>query len=113
MSQKNKKNLSNTKNKSINKENVENKSMQEFIYVPFKEEEGVDYALKMVNIHKSFNNGTIKANVGMNLYVKKNSIHAIIGENGAGKSTLMSILFGMHEQDINDVQFFKNVIYNR
>lgn len=77
--------------------------LQEFTYVPFPEEPGVDYALKMVNIHKSFNNGAIKANVGMNLYVKRNSVHAIIGENGAGKSTLMSILFGMYEQDIGDI----------
>ncbi|MCF0218009.1 MAG: ABC transporter ATP-binding protein [Malacoplasma sp.] len=57
----------------------------------------------MVNIHKSFLNGAIKANVGINLFVKKNSIHAIIGENGAGKSTLMSILFGMYSQDIGEI----------
>ncbi|UTS70985.1 ABC transporter ATP-binding protein [Mycoplasma bradburyae] len=57
------------------------------------------YALRMVDIHKSFNNGQIKANVGINLNVKKNEIHAIIGENGAGKSTLMSILFGLYKQD--------------
>lgn len=81
----------------------ETKNFSEFTYVPFKEEQGADYVLKMVNIHKSFNNGTIKANVGMNLYVKRNSIHAIIGENGAGKSTLMSILFGMYEQDIGEI----------
>ncbi|WP_255565831.1 ABC transporter ATP-binding protein [Mycoplasma sp. E35C] len=53
----------------------------------------------MVDIHKSFNNGQIKANVGINLNVKRNEIHAIIGENGAGKSTLMSILFGLYQQD--------------
>ncbi|QZX49027.1 ABC transporter ATP-binding protein [Mycoplasma sp. E35C] len=57
------------------------------------------YALRMVDIHKSFNNGQIKANVGINLNVKRNEIHAIIGENGAGKSTLMSILFGLYQQD--------------
>lgn len=57
------------------------------------------YAFEMINIHKSFNNGQIKANVGINLSVVNNSIHAIIGENGAGKSTLMSILFGLYEQD--------------
>ena len=62
-----------------------------------------NYILKMVNIHKSFLNGAIKANIGINLFVKPNSIHAIIGENGAGKSTLMSILFGMYEPDIGEV----------
>lgn len=89
--------------KKTNEEIINNSYMQEFTYVPFEEETNADYALKMVNIHKSFNNGVIKANVGMNLYVKRNSIHAIIGENGAGKSTLMSILFGMYEQDIGDI----------
>ncbi len=84
-------------------ETVKESKLQEFTYVPFKEEKGADYALKMVNIHKSFNNGMVKANVGINLYVKRNSIHAIIGENGAGKSTLMSILFGMYEQDIGEI----------
>lgn len=58
-----------------------------------------EYALRMVDIHKSFNNGQIKANSGINLSVKRNEIHAIIGENGAGKSTLMSILFGLYKQD--------------
>lgn len=61
------------------------------------------YAFEMINIHKSFNNGQIKANVGINLSVKNNEIHAIIGENGAGKSTLMSILFGLYEQDEGDI----------
>ncbi|WP_052663107.1 ABC transporter ATP-binding protein [Mycoplasmoides pirum] len=61
------------------------------------------YAFEMINIHKSFNNGRIKANIGINLLVEKNSIHAIIGENGAGKSTLMSILFGLYEQDEGDI----------
>ncbi|WP_033160079.1 ABC transporter ATP-binding protein [Mycoplasmoides alvi] len=61
------------------------------------------YAFEMINIHKSFNNGQIKANVGINLSVVKNSIHAIIGENGAGKSTLMSILFGLYEQDEGEI----------
>ncbi|MDE7112182.1 MAG: ATP-binding cassette domain-containing protein, partial [Malacoplasma sp.] len=62
-----------------------------------------NYILKMVNIHKSFLNGAIKANIGINLFVKPNTVHAIIGENGAGKSTLMSILFGMYEPDVGEV----------
>lgn len=62
-----------------------------------------DYAFEMLNIHKSFNNGQIKANVGINLSVLKNEIHAIIGENGAGKSTLMSILFGLYSPDKGEI----------
>lgn len=66
-------------------------------------ENKTNYSFEMINIHKSFNNGLIKANVGINLSVKENEIHAIIGENGAGKSTLMSILFGLYEQDVGDI----------
>lgn len=62
-----------------------------------------DYAFEMLNIHKSFHNGQIKANVGINLSVLKNEIHAIIGENGAGKSTLMSILFGLYNPDKGEI----------
>lgn len=61
------------------------------------------YILKMVNIHKSFNNNAIKANEGINLLVKRNSIHAILGENGAGKSTLLSILFGICKPDKGEI----------
>ena len=98
-------------NKKINENIILNKDLQEFTYVPFKEDKNADYALKMVNIHKSFNNGVIKANVGINLFVKRNSIHAIIGENGAGKSTLMSILFGMYEQDIGDIYINNELVH--
>ena len=61
------------------------------------------YAFEMRNISKAFNNGQIRANIGINLAVKHNEIHALIGENGAGKSTLMSILFGLYEQDEGDI----------
>lgn len=91
-----------TKNKKNNEVIVES-NFQEFSSKIVKEEENADYALKMINIHKSFNNGAIKANVGMNLLVKRNTIHALIGENGAGKSTLMSILFGMYTPDIGEI----------
>lgn len=102
----------NISKKNENPDNVlKEHKLNEFTYVPFKEDKNADYILKMVNIHKSFNNGAIKANVGMNLYVKRNSIHAIIGENGAGKSTLMSILFGMYEQDIGDIYINNNKIH--
>ncbi len=55
----------------------------------------VENIIEMKNISMVF--GKFKANDNINLFVKKNEIHAIIGENGAGKSTLMSILFGLYQ----------------
>ncbi|MCV3728452.1 ABC transporter ATP-binding protein [Ureaplasma miroungigenitalium] len=57
------------------------------------------FAIEMHQITKTFLNGKIVANKDVDLFVKRNEIHAIIGENGAGKSTLMSILFGIYKQD--------------
>lgn len=63
-----------------------------------------EYAIEMHQITKTFLNGTVIANKDVNLMVKKNEIHAIIGENGAGKSTLMSILFGIYKQDSGTIK---------
>ncbi len=54
-------------------------------------------AIEMKQITKKFNDGNIIANNQIDLQIKRNEIHAIIGENGAGKSTLMSILFGLYK----------------
>ncbi len=54
-------------------------------------------AIEMLNITKRFP-GVI-ANDNINLSVRENEIHALLGENGAGKSTLMSILFGSYSPD--------------
>ncbi|MGL4948446.1 MAG: ABC transporter ATP-binding protein [Mycoplasma sp.] len=62
------------------------------------------YAVEMINITKSFLNGKIVANDDVTIRVKKNEIHAIIGENGAGKSTLMSVLFGMYTPDSGTIK---------
>jgi simple sugar transport system ATP-binding protein len=61
------------------------------------------YAIEMVNITKTFNNGTIIANDNLSLKVKKGDIVALVGENGAGKSTLMSILFGMYQPTSGEI----------
>lgn len=49
--------------------------------------------LSLKNIVKIYPNGVV-ANKGINIDIKENTIHAIVGENGAGKSTLMKIIFG-------------------
>lgn len=50
--------------------------------------------LDMRNIIKDFPGTRALDNV--NIKVKKNTIHALVGENGAGKSTLMKVLSGVH-----------------
>lgn len=62
-----------------------------------------DYAIEMLKITKTFNNGTIVANKEIDLRVKKGEIHALVGENGAGKSTLMSILFGLYQPTSGEI----------
>ncbi len=52
------------------------------------------FALKAVNITKKFPE-TI-ANEGINFFLEKGEIHALLGENGAGKTTFMNILYGIY-----------------
>lgn len=65
--------------------------------------EGDHVAIKLVNVTKTFLNGTVKANTNISFEIFKNEVHALIGENGAGKSTLTSIIFGLYEQDYGDI----------
>ncbi|THA15024.1 sugar ABC transporter ATP-binding protein [Rodentibacter pneumotropicus] len=55
------------------------------------------YILEMRNVSKTFPG--VKALDGINLRVRRGSIHALMGENGAGKSTLMKILYGIYIPD--------------
>lgn len=57
--------------------------------------------LDMINISKSFPG--VRALDGVNLSIKPNSVHALIGENGAGKSTLMKCLFGIYHADSGEI----------
>lgn len=50
--------------------------------------------LEMRDITKLFPG--VKALDNVNLKVKENQIHALVGENGAGKSTLMNVLSGVY-----------------
>ena len=51
------------------------------------------YVVEMNKITKKFPGVT--ANDRVCFYLKKNSIHGLLGENGAGKTTLMNILYGL------------------
>ena len=48
--------------------------------------------IRTENLYKRFGSNTVLKNV--NIEIKKNEIHAIVGENGAGKSTLIKIISG-------------------
>ena len=60
-----------------------------------------DYAVQMHDITKVF--GSFKALDAVELNVRKQTVHAILGENGAGKSTLMNVLYGLYSADEGEV----------
>lgn len=57
--------------------------------------------LQMKNITKVFQGVTALENVS--LYIKRGTVHALLGENGAGKSTLMKILNGMYKPEKGEI----------
>lgn len=67
-----------------------------------------EYILEMSDISKSF--GPVKALKGVNLKVRKGTVHALMGENGAGKSTLMKCLIGINQKDSGTIIFKGNEI---
>lgn len=62
-----------------------------------------EYILKMDNITKVFPG--VRALDEVRLWVKKGTVHAVMGENGAGKSTLMKVLLGIYKQDAGTIWF--------
>ena len=63
--------------------------------------------LQFKKISKSY--GNVLANNQISFNVKKNSVHALLGENGAGKSTLVKILYGLLQPDEGEILFNGNI----
>lgn len=60
-----------------------------------------EYVLELINISKGFPG--VKALDEVNLFVRKGTVHSLMGENGAGKSTLMKCLFGIYVPDSGEM----------
>ena len=60
-----------------------------------------EYTFEMRNITKAFPG--IVANDDITFQVRKQEVHALLGENGAGKSTLMNVLFGLYHPDEGEI----------
>ena len=54
-------------------------------------------ALVLESIDKWF--GTVRALTDARLWVRRGTVHAVLGENGAGKTTLMRVAYGMATPD--------------
>jgi len=62
--------------------------------------------LKLVNVEKTFNRGTInekKALNGINLNIKAGEFVTVIGGNGAGKSTALNMVAGVYPIDAGQI----------
>ena len=60
--------------------------------------------LRMRGITKLYPENNVLANAEVDLEVRRNEIHALVGENGAGKSTLMKILYGLERADRGSIE---------
>ena len=63
--------------------------------------------LKITNLHKTFNAGTInakKALNGLSLTIKEGDFVTVIGGNGAGKSTLLNAICGVWKPDAGKIE---------
>ncbi len=62
------------------------------------------FAVRLKQITKRF--GQTLANDAVDINIRRETIHAIIGENGAGKTTIMEILYGFYQADGGEIELF-------
>lgn len=62
------------------------------------------FAVRLKRITKRF--AQTLANDAVDINVRRETIHAIIGENGAGKTTIMEILYGFYQADAGEIELF-------
>ena len=63
--------------------------------------------LKITDLHKTFNAGTVnekKALNGLNLTIEEGEFVTVIGGNGAGKSTLLNAISGVWKPDLGTIE---------
>ena len=63
--------------------------------------------LKITNLHKTFNPGTVNAKTaldGLNLTINEGDFVTVIGGNGAGKSTLLNAICGVWRPDCGTIE---------
>ena len=63
--------------------------------------------LKITNLQKTFNPGTVNAKTalnGLSLHLKDGDFVTVIGGNGAGKSTLLNAIAGVWKPDCGSIQ---------
>jgi len=65
-------------------------------------------ALVLESIDKWF--GTVRALTDTRLWVRRGTVHAVLGENGAGKTTLMRVAYGMATPDRGVVRVHGHVV---
>ena len=63
--------------------------------------------LKITNLQKTFNPGTVNAKTalnGLNLHIREGDFVTVIGGNGAGKSTLQNAIAGVWKPDFGTIE---------
>lgn len=60
-----------------------------------------EYGIELRGLSKRF--GSVIANDGIDLNVRKGEILALLGENGSGKTTLMNMLSGIYQPDAGEI----------
>lgn len=67
-----------------------------------------NYILEIDNISKYFPG--VQALKKVSFKIKKNTVHALVGENGAGKSTLIKILSGVYTPEEGEIRIDRNKV---